>query len=436
MLRSGWLQAVAGVMTGLTVGYEVTRVAGLVADHGQLFGTSAVTAAVTCSLVATGAIGLFGWRRPRWPVAYSVAAAGLLIVGAVNALPAPTEWGQSPTAIGIGLGLLAAPSLLSARQQPWLVGGMIAAGALGYQWDNVIGGDHYRYRDYPGSLAPPELSWHLFAFVAFAAVLFIQAWSMRADRVEVATPPTAIWLGASIAASVGIIARFMTDSRILAVAAALLVVAVATAGVRWLPRESASTLAALCAISFLLVIQPGLDREPSTVTLLLGASAVLVGLLTGPRLLSPASAVGIGAGAGLLGALSFLSDSGWIRIGAGIILVFAMSAIAGSALPTTPALVAGWLALPALGTWIATERPGRDPGWTEFTPDTDRYMMWTNGPYHAYAIITGDSLPETFPVHPDLVVPGLLAAVLCLVFAVGLSRTADRSTTPSASTVE
>ncbi len=426
------VNAAIGVLSGLTLGYGVRRIAGTASSGAQIFGTAAMTTAVIAAVVAIVAIGLFGWGRVGYAVVYGVSVAGLAIMGAVNALPAPDEWNELPIALGVALGLLIVPALLTTAVQVWFFGGLLAAGALGYQWDNLLGGDHFLYRDYPASLETVGNTWQLVVVVVLGAALVMELRRRRAEQVDIDLSGHPLAFGAGIALVSGLLARLSTAAGWLPVGSVVLVIAVFAAGVRWLPRGSAATLAALTAVAAVLVIEPGLDREPSVVTLVAGGSAVIGGLAVGLRLRRQALAVGVCAGAGLLGALSFVADAGWVRIVAGAVLLFAAAMVGGSSLPLDPALLAGWTVLPALAALTAQKLPtstdGAEPSWAAFTPDSDHYMMWS-GHLRGVAVLTVDAPTPHFIPRPDLIVPSLISAALCAACAIWLTRRTDTATT-------
>ncbi|MFD3701621.1 hypothetical protein ACFWUP_00585 [Nocardia sp. NPDC058658] len=415
------VNAAVGALIGLTSSYVVQRIAGTV-EGTQIFGTAAMTMAVLAALVAIGAVSLFSWGRVRYPVVYGVGLAGLAIVGAVNALPAPGEWNELPVALGVAVGLLMVPVLLTATVQVWFFGGLIAAGVLGYQWDNLLGVDHLRY---PGSIDPPVHTWQVAVVVVSAAALLTVMWWRRADHVDLDLSGRTVAFGATLALTSGLLARLSIETSWLPFAAVLLVLAIFVAGVRWLPRESLATLAALTAAAAVLVIEPGLDREPSTVTLVAGSAAVIGGLVVGLHLRRAGLAVGVCAGAALVGALSFVSDASWVRIVAGAVLLFAAAMAGGSALPLAPSLLAGWTVLPVLASLTARELPtstdGAVPAWVGVTADS----YDSASPFRLHAELTAQAPPHAFEPRPDLIVPGLIAAALCAACAVWLTRRTD-----------
>ncbi|MFE1591098.1 hypothetical protein [Nocardia sp. NPDC058705] len=417
------VHAAIGALIGLTSGYGVQRIADTAAGS-QIFGTAPMTTAVIAALVAITAVSLFSWGRVRYCVVYGIGLAGLAIVGAVSALPAPDEWNELPVALGVALGLLIVPALLTTAVQVWFFGGLVAAGVLGYQWENLLGGDHFRYHDYPGSLDPPGRMWQLVVAVALGAGLLLAMRWRRADHVDVDLSGRIVAFGAAIALTSGLLARLSTETGRLPVASVLLVLAVFAAGVRWLPQGSATTLAAMTAAAAVLVIEPGLDREPSIFTLVAGVAAVIGGLAVGLRQRRAALAVGVCAGAALIGALSFVSDTDWVRIAAGAVLLFAAAMAGAATLPLEPSLLAGWTVLPVLASLTARELPtsndGAVPSWVGVTPDTDHYTMWA-GTVHGFVELTSTT-PPAFEPRPDLIVPGLIAAALCTACAIWLTR--------------
>lgn len=428
------VNAVIGVLSGLTMGYGVQRIAGTAASGAQMFGTGAMTTAVIAAVVAVGTVGLLSWGRVRYSVVTGVGLAGLAIMGAVSALPAPDEWNEMPIALGMSLGMLIVPTLLTPAVQVWFFGGLIAAGVLGYQWDNLMGGDHFLYRDYPASLDPPGHMWRLVVIVALAVALLAALRWRRGEHVDFDLSGRTLAFGAGIALASGVLARLSTETGWLPVASVVLVLAVFMAGVRWLSRGSAVTLAAMTAVAAVLVIEPGLDREPSVVTLIAGAIAVIGGLVVGLRLRRPALAVGVCACAALIGALSFVSDASWVRIAAGAVLLCAAAMAGASSLTLEPALLAGWTVLPALAALTAQKLPtstdGADLSWAAVTPDSDNYTMWS-GHLYGVAVLSVDAPTPNFIPRPDLIVPSLISAALCAACAIWLTRRTDTTAVDS-----
>ncbi|MEV6659127.1 hypothetical protein [Nocardia fluminea] len=418
-----------GALSGAILGYSVHRTVGPGVEAtsvGHVFGTPAITTAVIAGVVAVIAAWLLTWEHVCYTVVFGTGIAGVAVVAAVNALPAPDEWSEFPVALGIGLGLLIVPAVLLGDAQRFFFGGLVAAVVLGYQLDAVVGGDRYRYGDFPSSTVAAQQPWQVVvAGMTVAALVAGMRW-WRGERAEVELSGRSVAFGAAIAVSSGLVVRMWSESGWLPVAAVVLVSAVFAASRRWLSSEQGMALVAMVAATGVLVVAPGLDREPSTVTLAIGVAALIGGAVCGLRVARPTLAVGICAGAGLIATLSQVSETGWVRLVAGAGLLFAVMMTGMSCSPTDPALLAGWSVLPALSTLVARELPMRTD--SESVPTVGRwtgdyYPMWTaESPGHLTAVIWTDAPQQSFGVRPDMFVPGLIVTGLCAACAIWLAR--------------
>ncbi|MFC4374287.1 hypothetical protein ACFO5K_09250 [Nocardia halotolerans] len=319
------------------------------------------------------------------------------------------------------------PALLIRAAQRWFFGGLIAAVVLGYQVDNLFGSDPSDYRAFPSSTVPAQQPWQLAVALLLITALLAAMWCRRGERVESELSSTSVMFGAAIAISAGLVARVWSESGWLAAAALVLVAATFAAGRRWLLPEQAMALAAAMAGAAILVVEPGLDVEPSMVTLVVGSAAAVGGAVYGLRFRRPALAVAVCAVAALLATLSHVSETGWVRVVAGAVLLFAIAMTGFSCLPIEPALLAGWSVLPALASLTSRELTVRTD--TESAAAVNR---WTSDYYPTWAAyvpgrLTGelvviDAPQQTFVSRPAMIIPGLILTGLCAACAVGLAR--------------
>ncbi|MBF6325900.1 hypothetical protein [Nocardia cyriacigeorgica] len=425
----------AGGLCGFTVGYAMHRVVGTPSgtdSQGQLFGTAPMTTAVIAGLVAVGAVGLLGWGRARLSFVFGAGLAGLLVLAAITALPAPDEWEQLPVAVGVALGLIAVPGVLLPRAQLWFFGGMIAAVALGYQLDNLVDAETNHYRHFPYTSAIPTESWHALVAIALASALLVGAWLSRGERVDDQLPDRTLMIGAGTVLGAGLAARLWVDSGHLPLAAVVLVAAAAIAGIRWLPAQQATAWVLLLLVAAMFGTDTGLDLEP-TPGLLLTVIALAAGAFIGLRRRQPVLAAAVCAVAALCVMLAGITEYAGARWGAATALLFAVGLAGGSVLPTRAALLASWTALPALAstatpvdrTTTLLDNSGRPDTyarsadiWADVTFDSHPTLIISSSSDFGWTAIAGD----TYHPRPSMILPGLLIAGACVATAVWLDR--------------
>ncbi|WP_425303012.1 hypothetical protein, partial [Nocardia otitidiscaviarum] len=383
-----------------------------------------MTVAVVCALTALGAVWLFEWGRVRYAVVFGTGLGGVAVLCAVAALPAPDEWDEFPIAFGVGLGALIVPAVVLGSARIWFFGALIAAVVLGYQVDNLVDSERYRYRDFPSAAGANGQSWQLLVALVLVGALLAAMWWWRGERVEPQVSGPSVAVGVGLAVVTSLVVRWWAGTGWLPWAAAALAVAVCVAGTRWLPERSAAALAAMTAAAALVVVDPGWDREPSAAGFAVGCAAVVAGLTAGWRVGRPALAVGVCAVAAVGAALSQLSDLGWVRLGAGALVLFAIAMAGASVLPVEPALLAGWTVLPMLAALTARELSSRAdadsiPAVIDWEHLPDLYPPPGNaaGPSRTFMVWSVMSPPPFVP-RPGLVVPGLIVAAACAACAV------------------
>ncbi|MBF6237142.1 hypothetical protein IU474_08685 [Nocardia otitidiscaviarum] len=387
-----------------------------------------MTVAVVCALTALVAVWLFEWGRVRYAVVFGAGLGGVAVLCAVAALPAPDEWDEFPIAFGVGLGALIVPAVVLGSARIWFFGALIAAVVLGYQVDNLVDSERYRYRDFPSAVGVNGQSWQLLVALVLVGALLAAMWWWRGERVEpqVSGPSVAVGVGLAVAAL--LVVWWWAGTGWLPWAAAALAVAVCVAGTRWLPERSAAALAAMTAAAALVVVDPGWDREPSAAGFAVGCAAVVAGLTAGWRVGRPALAVGVCAVAAVGAALSQLSDLGWVRLGAGALVLFAIAMAGASVLSVEPALLAGWTVLPMLAALTARELSSRAdadsiPAVIDWAYRPDVYPQSGTVADSSHTLIAwAVTPPPPFVPRPDLVVPGLIVAGACAACAVWLAR--------------
>ncbi|MGW4632712.1 hypothetical protein [Nocardia sp. NPDC004415] len=422
-----------GLLSGAILGYSVHRTVGTgwtTTASEQLFGTPAATTAVIAALVGMTAAWLLAWGRFSCAAAFATGLAGLAVVGALHALPAPQEWNELPLALGIGLGLLIVPAVTLPTAQRWFFGGVIAGGVLGFQLDTLLDPSRYLYGDFPSSTVVAEQPWQFIVAGLALLALLAALWLSRADRIDSEPSITPVAFGATLAIAAGLVVRFWSESEWLPAAAIVLILGTFAAAQRILPPDQANSLAAAMAAAAILVALPGFDRTPSTVTLFVGAVALIGGALYGLRVSSPALAVGLCAAAGLIATLSFVSETNWVRLLAGALLLFAVAATGTSCLPMRPALLAGWSVLPTVAALTTAQLPTA----TDAT-SIPRYGDWLEGEYIPWSgvargraeLMLTDTSQQLALARPDMIVPGLIATGLCAVCAVWLTRRGNAS---------
>ncbi|MBF6101234.1 hypothetical protein IU510_24655 [Nocardia cyriacigeorgica] len=425
-----------GALCGFTMGYAMHRVVGPPSgtdSRGQLFGSAPMTTAVIAGLVAVGAVGLLGWGRARSSFVFGAGLAGLLVLTAVTALPAPEEWEQLPVAVGVALDLIAVPGVLLPPAQLWFFGGMIAAVALGYQLDNLAGPEKNHYRHFPYAPAIPTETWHALVAIALASTLLVGAWWCRGERVEDQLPDRTLMVGTGTVLAAGLAARLWGDSGHLPLVAIVLVVAAAIAGIRWLSAQQATAWVMLVLVAAMFGTGTGLDLEP-TPGLLLAVVALAVGAVIGLRRRQPVLAAAVCAVAALCVMLAGITEYAGARWVAATALLFAVGLAGGSVLPTRAALLAGWTALPALAstatpvdrtTTTLLDNSGRSDTytrsadiWADVTFDSHPTLIISSSSDFGWTATAGDA----YHPRPSMILPGLLIAGACAAAAVWLDR--------------